>query len=140
MDGVVRLEGLFPRKVTYHDPCILGRRNGVYDAPRKILAHIPGLRLVEMSRNRESSRCCGGGGGNCFIDTLGCGREAPARRRVREARDTGADVLAVSCPACLIILEEAVKAEHLEDQLQVKDISKIVAEASTTHGVQTGRI
>jgi Fe-S oxidoreductase len=117
----------FPETVTYHDPCILGRRNGEYDAPRAILKHVSGLRLVEMRRNKINSRCCGGGGGNCFIDTLGGGREAPARRRVREALNTGADILAVSCPACLIMLHDAVKAEHLEGKLRVMDISEIVA-------------
>ncbi len=126
--NMLALTGRFSETVTYHDPCMLGRRNAEYDAPRTILKHIPGLRLVEMERTRENSRCCGGGGGNCFTDFLGGGPEAPARIRVREANDTGAGVLAVSCPACLIMLADAVKAEGLEDQLRVMDISEIVAE------------
>jgi Fe-S oxidoreductase len=116
-------------KVTFHDPCFLGRWNNGYEAPRAILRMIPGVEFIEMEKNRESALCCGGGGGNFYIDLLGGSKSSPARRRVREAEETGANVLAVACPKCLTMLQDAVKVEELEDRLLVKDISEMVAEA-----------
>lgn len=115
--------------VTYHDPCFLGRWNQEYDAPRAILAAIPGIQLIEMERNRDSALCCGGGGGNFYIDLLGGSESSPARRRIREAHDTGASILAVACPNCMNMFEDAIKAEGLEDELTVRDVSEIVSEA-----------
>jgi len=112
--------------VTYHDPCYLGRHNGVYEAPRDVLKGIPGLELIEMNRNRENAFCCGGGGGNFFTDILGLGEESPNRIRVREALDTGADIIAVACPMCSKMLDDAVKAEGLEERIKVQDIAEIV--------------
>jgi len=112
--------------VTYHDPCFLGRWNAEYDAPRRVLMSIPGMRLMEMERNRESSLCCGGGGGNFCMDLLGGSPDSPARRRVREASATGAGILAVACPQCLSILEDAAKVEGLDVKLIVKDVGEII--------------
>lgn len=117
-------------RVTYHDPCFLGRWNGEYDAPRMILNAIPGIELVEMEKNRAGALCCGGGAGNFYTDFLGGSDSSPARIRVRDASTTGATVLAVACPNCMTMLEDAVKAEGLEDKISVKDISEIVAEVS----------
>jgi len=117
------------QKVTYHDPCFLGRYNNEYDAPREILTAIPGIELIEMERTKENSFCCGGGCGNFYTDILGSGQNSPSRVRVREAHDTGASILAVSCPVCLMMLEDALKAEGLENELAIKDISEIVNEA-----------
>lgn len=111
--------------VTYHDPCYLGRYNKVYEEPRRILKGTPGVQLVEMSRVKKDSFCCGGGSGN-FITDLLTGEDSPSRVRIREARKTGAEVLAVACPACLVMFTDAVKAEGLEGKLAVKDISQIV--------------
>ena len=114
-------------KVTYHDPCWLGRRNDIYDAPRQVLESVPGLDLVEMKRNRAYSFCCGGGGGNFFSDLIGSGGEmAPARCRVREAIETESAILAVACPICAVMFEDAIKSEKAEDKLIVKNISEIV--------------
>jgi len=113
-------------KATYHDPCYLGRHNGEYRAPRTILKAIPGLKLMEMPRSGENAFCCGGGGGNFFTDILGGGEESPARLRVREALDTGAEVILVACPQCAKMLEDAVKSEELEDRLRVMDIAEMV--------------
>jgi len=114
-------------KVTYHDPCFLGRWNGQYDSPRKLLKTVKGIELAEMERNKKSALCCGGGGGgNFYTDFLGGSEDSPARIRVREAHDTGAQVLAVACPNCLTMLEDAVKVEGLENDLKVRDISEIV--------------
>ncbi len=118
--------------VTYHDPCYLGRHNDVYETPREILKTIPGLELVEMDKNRENAFCCGGGGGNVFTDVLeSSGENSPSRVRVREALNTGADILAAACPACLTMLTDAVKAEGAEDEIAVKDLAEIVASAKS---------
>jgi Fe-S oxidoreductase len=112
--------------ITFHDPCFLGRWNNEYNAPRKILKSIPGARIVEMGRNRKSALCCGGGAGNHVIDLLGGSEESPARLRVREACAAGANVLAVACPNCLTMLEDAVKVEGMEEHLRVRDISELL--------------
>ncbi|RLB19871.1 MAG: (Fe-S)-binding protein [Deltaproteobacteria bacterium] len=113
-------------KVTYHDPCYLGRHNGEYEAPREILNSIPGLELIEMEQNRENSFCCGGGGGNFFTDILGGGSDSPNRVRVRQALETGAEIIVVACPLCAKMLEDAVKAEEIEDRLEVLDLAEII--------------
>ncbi len=112
-------------KVTYHDPCYLGRHNDEFDAPRKVLRAIPGLRLMEMDKNKKDSLCCGGGGGNFFTDVIGTGEGAPARVRIKEALDTGAEILAVACPNCAKMFEDALRAEGLEGSIEVKDIAEI---------------
>lgn len=117
-------------RVTYHDPCFLGRWNKEYAAAREILEAIPNVELVEMERNKENAFCCGGGGGNSYTG-FGGGffsetKDSPNRIRVREAYETDANVLVVSCPSCLIMLEDALKLEGLEEKITVKDISEIV--------------
>lgn len=119
------------KRITYHDPCFLGRWNGEYEAPRNVLSAIPGASVIEMGRNKQNSLCCGGGCGNCYTG-LGCGLIAeteysPSRVRVREAYETGVDVLAVACPSCLIMLEEAAKEEELGDRLLIMDVAEIVS-------------
>jgi Fe-S oxidoreductase len=117
-----------PRKlrVTYHDPCYLGRHNREYGAARKVLTALPGLEIREMDRSMQDALCCGGGGGNVFTDIIGNGPESPARDRVAEARDTGAEILAVSCPTCAVMLADAVKANNMDEHIQVKEISEMV--------------
>jgi Fe-S oxidoreductase len=116
-------------KVTYHDPCFLSRHAGEYEAPRQILKAIPGLKLVEMERSRENAFCCGGGSGNFYTDFFGGGENSPARLRVREAAETGADVIAVACPACAVMLGEAVKDEGLAEEMAVKDVAEILRDS-----------
>jgi len=113
-------------KVTYHDPCFLGRHAGEYEAPREILRAIPGVELVEMERNSQNSFCCGGGSGNFYTDSFGGGADSPSRIRVREADKTGASILAVACPTCAVMLGEAIKDEGIEERLTVQDISEVV--------------
>jgi Fe-S oxidoreductase len=112
--------------VTYHDPCYLGRHNWEYASARKILSALPGVEIREMDRSRQNALCCGGGGGNLFTGILGNGPESPARNRAAEARDTGAALLAVSCPTCAVMLGDAVKSADMDEHLQVREISEIV--------------
>ncbi len=118
----------FDRTVTYHDPCYLGKHNRIFDEPRAVLKSIPGLKLVEMDRSREKSLCCEGGGGRMWLEGTNPGLRL-AQLRVKEALETGADVLATACPFCLLTLEEAVKHLNAEDRIQVLDIAEIAREA-----------
>ncbi|MBU2646550.1 (Fe-S)-binding protein [bacterium] len=117
-------------RICFHDPCFLGRWNQEYKAPREVLKSLDGIQLLEMGRNKKGALCCGGGGGNFYTDFLGGSEDSPSRIRVREAVATGANILAVACPNCLTMLEDAVKAEGLEDELVVKDIAEIVHAAT----------
>jgi Fe-S oxidoreductase len=118
--------------VTFHDPCYLGRHNGEYDAPRKLLDAIPGVKLVEMARCRENGYCCGGGGGGMWLDGLtdNYTSERLSERRVREAVEYGADVLAVCCPYEVSRFEDAAKSTG-NAQLQVLDIVELMDQAMT---------
>jgi Fe-S oxidoreductase len=116
--------------VTFHDPCYLGRHNGEYDAPRRLIEAIPGIRLVEMSRCRENGYCCGGGGGGMWLDGLTANHttERLSERRVREAVESGADILAVCCPYEVSRFEDGAKSTGNE-QLRVVDIIELIDEA-----------
>lgn len=124
----IEFTGKFEKKVTYHDPCYLGKHNGVFDEPRAVLRGIPGVKLVEMDRSRQKSLCCEGGGGRMWLEGTNPGTRL-AQWRVREAIDTGAEVLATACPFCLLTLEEAVKHLNAEDKLRVMDIAEIAVQA-----------
>jgi len=113
-------------KVTYHDPCFLGRWNNEYEAARYILTNIPGIELIEMERSKENSFCCGGGSGNFYTDLLGGTPNSPNRVRIKEAQETGANILATACPICTIMLEDAAKTEELEQKIQIKDLAEII--------------
>jgi len=123
--GKLTLKGEIDKTVTYHDPCFLGKQNKVFDEPRAIIEAIPGVKLVEMDRNRERSLCCEGGGGRMWVEGTNL-EERLAFQRVQDAAATGAEVLAVACPFCLLTLEDAVKVQGLDDQLQVMDIMELV--------------
>ena len=126
-----RLSRKLERTVTYHDSCVLGRHNHMHDEPRSILAALPGVRLVEMTHNRDNTICCGGGGGGMWLDTYyrSKGLARLSERRVEEAAATGADVLAVSCPYEVPRFEDAVKVLGYDDRLVVRDVMELVAEA-----------
>jgi Fe-S oxidoreductase len=116
-----------PLTVTYHDPCYLGRYNHIYEAPRRVLGSIPGVRLVEMAHTGSDSLCCGGGGGRMWQELDG--EQKLSEVRIREAAATGADVVVTACPYCLIMLEDAVKTADLEGRLRVMDMNELVAES-----------
>ncbi|MBA7467729.1 putative iron-sulfur-binding oxidoreductase FadF [subsurface metagenome] len=114
------------KKVTYHDPCYLGRHNGIYDEPREVLHSIPGIELIEMPRFRENSLCCGGGGGGIWMETKKGERFADIR--LEEAIETGASTLAVACPFCMSMFEDSVLSLNKGDIIEIKDIAELVQE------------
>jgi len=118
-------------KVAYHDPCYLGRANGVYDEPRELLKSIPGVELVEMSHQRTNSLCCGGGGGGMWLDGFQW-EKAHVRLsewRVREALASNADILAVACPYEPPRFEDATKTVDNAAHLKVREIAELLVEA-----------
>jgi Fe-S oxidoreductase len=115
------------QKITYHDPCYLGRHAGEYEAPREVLRSIPGLELVEMPRNRETSLCCGGGGGGLWLEVPQ--EQRFAILRVQEALDVGASIIATACPYCTLMLEDAVKVLDLEEKIEIKDVAELLHES-----------
>ncbi len=125
--GRLELTREVPLKVTFHDPCYLGRHNGLYDEPREVLRRVPGVELVEMADNREDSLCCGGGGGRIWMDTPKGERFSDLR--VAQALDAGARVLATSCPYCISNFEDSRLALKDDDALRVMDLTEIVREA-----------
>ncbi len=113
--------------LTYHDPCYLGRWNKEYDAPRRLLRAIPGVRLTEMKRSREDAMCCGAGGGRVFME------EQPGERvnrvRVQQARATGAGQAALACPFCATMFQEGISSQDLQGSLKAADVAVLVAES-----------
>ena len=124
--GRLKTLSVSSRKVAYHDPCYLGRHNGIYDAPRQ-LVQIASSQAIEFERHRCASFCCGGGGGMSFIE------EPPEKRvnqeRAREALATGADVVAVACPFCTTMMEDGINARKGGRDVRVMDVSELLLQA-----------
>ena len=115
--------GEFNRPVTYHDPCDLGRNGGIYDAPRNVVRSIPGISFTEMEENRQYALCCGGGGDVAMVDPELV--DAVARKRVRQAQATEAQVLLSACQQCKRTLMGALRQEKV--RMQVLDVVELVA-------------
>jgi Fe-S oxidoreductase/nitrate reductase gamma subunit len=123
----IKLARMLDYKVTYHDPCNLGRYNEGYDPPRQALGKL-GVNLVEMERNRDNSFCCGAGGGRIWhADPVG--QEKPSENRMKEAATIeGLDVMVVNCPKCMNMMEDAVKSTGHEDDFVIRELIELVAE------------
>ena len=116
------LNNEFKAKVTYHDPCHMGRHMGVFDSPRNVLKKIKGIELVEMDRTRESSRCCGAGGG--YKSQYNDLAVNIAAERVRDAEETGAEVLVTCCPFCVVNLTQG--AKQINSKIKIMDLSEVL--------------
>ncbi|HZO73226.1 MAG TPA: (Fe-S)-binding protein [Ktedonobacteraceae bacterium] len=126
-DKITLPEGFDRRKLTYHDPCYVGRYNDVYDEPRRVLTVLNSNGVTEMQRNRNKSFCCGGGGGRVWMEEkIG---QRINQTRVNEALETKADVLAAGCPFCITMFEDGIKGVEAEEKMKVEDISEILARA-----------
>jgi Fe-S oxidoreductase len=119
---------------TYHDPCYLGRHNQVYDDPREVLDAIPGLRRVEMSRCRDRSFCCGGGGLMLFYEPKEDQRMGV--KRVQMAAEAGANVIVTACPFCMVNIEDAIKVAGLEGKMTAIDLAELVDRQMTAERVE----
>jgi Fe-S oxidoreductase len=110
--------------IAYHDSCYLGRYNNIYDIPRQILNSIPGVKILEMERNKENAMCCGAGGGRMWIE------ETQGKRinveRVEQALRLSPTMIGSNCPYCLTMLTDGTKAKEAEDQVRTMDIAEIV--------------
>jgi len=116
----------YTKKVTYHDPCYLGRHNGIYDEPREVLKKVPGLILIEMDEARENSLCCGMGGGRIWEETAKDQRFSDIR--IKQAVDIGAEVLATACPYCITQFEDSRLGLKDSSVIEIKDITEILQE------------
>jgi Fe-S oxidoreductase len=126
--GQLKFSKKLDYKVTYHDPCYLGRYNGVYDAPRRVI-EATGCQIVEMPRSRDCALCCGAGGGRIWM-AEGEVKERPSESRIREAVALdGVTDFIVACPKDITMYRDAVKTTGHEEQIMVKDIIELVGEA-----------
>ncbi|PHA00352.1 hypothetical protein COE51_07120 [Bacillus pseudomycoides] len=110
--------------ITYHDSCYLGRYNEVYEAPRNILKAIPGVKLIEMERNREKGMCCGAGGGLMWMEETAGSRINVAR--TEQALATSPTIIGTGCPYCLTMISDGTKAKEVEERVQTLDITEIL--------------
>ncbi|MDR3568491.1 MAG: (Fe-S)-binding protein [Syntrophobacteraceae bacterium] len=124
-EGRLVVSGEYAKKVTYHDPCYLGRHNGIFDEPREVLKKA-GLELVEMSECRLDSLCCGGGGGRIWMETPKGERFSDLR--LDQAVEVGARVLATSCPYCITNFEDSRLNREDGEAIEIRDITEIIAE------------
>ena len=123
-DGKLRaLATVTAEKTTYHDSCYLGRHNGIYDAPRRIAAAIPGLKVVEMARCKDRGFCCGAGGGRMWMEEDGTRIN---HMRTDQFLETDAESVSLSCPFCLQMMEEGISARGVGDTKTAKDLLEIM--------------
>ncbi len=128
-EGKIKLEGggsFKGKKITYHDSCYLGRANGIYEAPRKVLEALD-VELVEMKRCRSNGLCCGAGGAQMFKEEEK-GDVRVNTERAREALATGSEIIAASCPFCNTMLTDGVKLHEQEESVRVLDVAELIAD------------
>jgi Fe-S oxidoreductase len=125
-EGKIEFTKEYGKKVAYHDPCYLGRHNGIFEEPRGILNKVPGLELRELPESRIDSLCCGGGGGRVWMETQKGERFSDLR--MEQALGVGAEVLVTSCPYCITMFEDSRLTLNVTEKIEVKDITEIVQE------------
>ena len=129
-EGKIKLKegGSFKgKKITYHDSCFLGRANNIYEAPRAVLEALD-ADLVEMKRCKTTGLCCGAGGAQMFKEPEP-GKKDINVERTEEAIGTGATTIAVACPFCMTMMSDGVKNKDKENEIRVKDLAELIAEA-----------
>ena len=124
--GKITITGEYAKKVTYHDPCYLGRHNGVYDDPRAILQKVPGIEFTELPEAKVDSVCCGMGGGRVWAETEK--HERFSNQRVEQAITLGSEELVTACPYCITALEDSRLVMNHADDIAIKDITEIIQE------------
>jgi Fe-S oxidoreductase len=129
-NGKIKVEGgaYKGKKITYHDPCYLGRANDIYEAPRRTIMRLDSL-MTEMKRSRANGLCCGAGGAQMFKEPEK-GEKDINMERAEEALGTGASTIAVACPFCMTMLSDGVKLLNKDQEVAVKDIAELIAEAA----------
>ena len=125
--GKLPLNKSLNKRIVYHDPCYLGRHNGIYEEPRRVLGSVLGVTLMDEVECRENSLCCGGGGGRIWMETVKGQRFSDIL--VEQAVEMGADILVTACPYCLLNFKDSVVTSDKADVLEVKDLSEVVLEA-----------
>jgi Fe-S oxidoreductase len=125
-EGRLAIKQEFAKKITYHDPCYLGRHNGVYDQPRSVLKKATGSEVAELPDAREDSLCCGGGGGRIWMETQKGQRFCDLR--IEQAMGLGAEVLVTACPYCISNFEDSKITLNVEEQIAIMDITEIIQE------------
>lgn len=128
-EGKLKVEGgkFKGKKITFHDPCYLGRANGEYEAPRNVLEKLE-VELVEMKRNKKHGMCCGAGGAQMFKEPEAGGKDVNVAR-TEQAIETSAKIIATGCPFCMVMMNDGVKAKNAEDNVQVMDVAEMIANA-----------
>ena len=125
-EGRLEFTKEYGKKITYHDPCYLGRHNGIFDEPREVLKKVPGLELNEMPESRVDSLCCGGGGGRVWMETQKGERFGDLR--IEQAIGVGAELLVTSCPYCITMFEDSRITMGVDEKIEIKDITEIIQE------------
>ena len=126
-EGKIKPARGLDRSITYHDSCYLGLYNGIYNAQRKILGSIPGVKLVEMERNRARSICCGAGGGRMWMEEHQGTRMN--HMRTEEALKVDPHTIGTACPYCLTMFEDALKDKGMEEKVKTMDLAELLIHA-----------
>jgi len=125
-EGKITLNGEYAKKLTWHDPCYLGRHNGIYEEPREVLKSVPGAEFTELPEHHADSLCCGGGGGRIWMETVKGERFCDLR--IEQAVGVGAEVLVTACPYCITNFEDSRVTMGFDEKIEVREISEVIAE------------
>ncbi|MHB8918880.1 MAG: (Fe-S)-binding protein, partial [Desulfocucumaceae bacterium] len=126
-EGKLKFSKPVDKKVIYHEPCYLGRHSRVFSAPRDLLGAVPGLNMAEFKDNKDYSMCCSGGGARIWMETKAGQRFSDVK--VKEASESGSEVIATACPYCIVMLDDSLKGQNKDEEMSVKDISEVLRDS-----------